>query len=92
MILLANGAASMSWQTALLTPFGLLANALPLTPGGLGVGEAAFETLFLSVGVRGGAEAILSWRLLTTVLDLFGGVFLLMGRTDMGATDHKMSV
>jgi len=83
LILLANGARSPNWAAALLTPFGMLANALPLTPGGLGVGEAAFESLFLFAGVTGGAEAILSWRVLTTLIDLCGGLVLVAGRTDV---------
>jgi glycosyltransferase 2 family protein len=82
MILMANGATSISWGAALLTPFGMLANSIPLTPGGLGVGEAAFESLFLIVGVTGGAQAILSWRVLTTLVDLCGGGILVAGRTD----------
>lgn len=86
-ILLANGASAPSWQAALLTPLGMLANALPLTPGGLGVGEAAFEGLFGMVGVVGGAEAIMSWRLLTTVIDLGGGAILLAGRTEVKARE-----
>lgn len=45
-----------------LALLGLLANALPITPGGLGVGEAAFEGLFRSAGYSGGAQMILAWR------------------------------
>jgi uncharacterized protein (TIRG00374 family) len=37
-------------------PFGVLATALPLAPGGLGVGHAAFERLFSMVGLPGGAN------------------------------------
>lgn len=47
---------------SLLALLGLLANALPITPGGLGVGEAAFEGLFRSAGYGGGARLILAWR------------------------------
>ena len=36
--------------TSLLALLGMLANALPITPGGLGIGEAAFEGLFLLDG------------------------------------------
>jgi uncharacterized protein (TIRG00374 family) len=46
----------------LLALLGLLANALPITPGGLGVGEAAFEGLFRSAGYSHGAQLILAWR------------------------------
>jgi uncharacterized membrane protein YbhN (UPF0104 family) len=47
---------------SLLALLGLLANALPITPGGLGVGEAAFEGLFRSVGYAHGSQLILAWR------------------------------
>lgn len=82
-ILLANGASSPSLGAALLTPFGMLVNSLPLTPGGLGVGEAAFESLFQLAAVTGGAEAILSWRILTTLIDSAGAVLIIAGRTDL---------
>lgn len=82
-ILLANAVPSPSLGAALLTPFGMLANSLPLTPGGLGVGEAAFESLFQLTAVAGGAEAILSWRILTTLIDSVGAVIIIAGRTDV---------
>jgi glycosyltransferase 2 family protein len=82
-ILLANAAPAPSLGAALLTPFGMLVNSLPLTPGGLGVGEAAFESLFRLAAVAGGAEAILSWRVLTTLIDTAGAVIIVAGRTDV---------
>jgi hypothetical protein len=42
---------------ALLASFGLFANVIPVTPGGIGVGEAAFEQLFL---LAGGGGAMIS--------------------------------
>jgi uncharacterized protein (TIRG00374 family) len=66
-----------AWSMAVLIPFGLLANSLPLTPGGLGVGEAAFSGLFAIAGLSGGAELVLSWRLALLVVGLLGlGVYL----------------
>jgi uncharacterized membrane protein YbhN (UPF0104 family) len=70
-------------RAAIMVPLGLLANTVPLTPGGLGVGEAAFEKLFRIAGVHSGAEAMLSWRLLTTVISLAGLLFYLKGRQKM---------
>ena len=58
--------------TSLLALLGMLANALPVTPGGLGVGEAAFEGLFLLDGYVGGAQLILAWRLGMLPLCLVG--------------------
>jgi glycosyltransferase 2 family protein len=45
-----------------LSLLGLVANALPITPGGVGVGEAAAEALFRAVGVPGGAALVAAWR------------------------------
>lgn len=41
----------------------LTVNAIPITPGGIGVGEAAFEGLFQLAGYSGGARLLLFWRL-----------------------------
>lgn len=71
--------AGMTLDMLLLIPLGFLANTLPLTPGGLGVGEAAFNHLFAMAGFTGGAEALLGWRLLTLLIGLFGLGFYLRG-------------
>jgi uncharacterized protein (TIRG00374 family) len=46
----------------MLALLGLLANTIPITPGGLGVGEAVFEGLFRLAGYSHGAQLILAWR------------------------------
>jgi glycosyltransferase 2 family protein len=68
------------WPASLLVPLGFMANTLPLTPGGLGVGEAAFSALFGLVGLKGGADALLGWRLLTILIGLPGLLVYLQGR------------
>lgn len=68
------------WIMALVVPVGFLANTLPLTPGGIGVGEAAMDRLFALVGLGGGAEALLGWRMLTLVISLLGLVYYTQGR------------
>jgi uncharacterized protein (TIRG00374 family) len=88
LLVMATGGSAITWAMILVIPFGHLANALPFTPGGLGVGEAAFATLFASVGAAGGAEAILAWRVLTSLLDLAGGGILMAGRIDMPLAEH----
>jgi uncharacterized protein (TIRG00374 family) len=60
--------------TCLLAGLGLVANALPLTPGGLGVGETAFERLFKLVGFTGAAMLPLAWRISSLPLCLVGWV------------------
>lgn len=62
-----------------LIPMGYFANSIPITPGGLGVGEAAMETLFQMGGLSGGAETILGWRLTMILVGLVGLFFYLKG-------------
>jgi glycosyltransferase 2 family protein len=40
---------------ASIFPLGILTLVLPISPGGLGVGHVAFDSLFNAVGLRGGA-------------------------------------
>lgn len=49
---------SFSMRLALVAPIGHLVNSLPLTPGGIGVGETAFNALFWLAGMDGGGERI----------------------------------
>jgi uncharacterized protein (TIRG00374 family) len=76
----ATGGVMPPFSTILLVPIGFLVNTIPLTPGGLGIGEAAFGKLFRMVHIRSGAEALLGWRLLTTLISLLGLVYYLQGR------------
>lgn len=67
----------LSWKMCLLVPMGQVANSLPLTPGGLGVGEAALNSLFAMSGLQGGAESVIVWRVWRAVVGLLGlGVYL----------------
>jgi uncharacterized membrane protein YbhN (UPF0104 family) len=70
----------VSLLMALLVPLGFVANALPLTPGGLGVGEAAFDQLFQLAGFTGGAVALLGWRLLMLLIGLPGWVVYIFAK------------
>ncbi len=76
----ATNPAGAAWEMSMLIPLGFLANTLPTTPGGLGVGEAVFNQLFAIAGLSGGAAALLSWRVLTILLSLAGLAFYLQGR------------
>jgi uncharacterized protein (TIRG00374 family) len=66
-------------RMVLIVPLGFVANSLPFTPGGLGVGETAFNALFSAAGLTGGAEALLCWRVWTALVRLLGLVFYLRG-------------
>jgi len=73
--------ASQRAELGLVVPLGFVANALPITPGGIGVGETAFHRLFHFVGLDGGAEVAIGWRLGITLVALLGGLlYVLRGR------------
>jgi glycosyltransferase 2 family protein len=63
----------------LVAPLGYVVNSLPLTPGGLGVGETAFGALFASAGISRGAETLLCWRVWNVLVGLLGLVIYLFG-------------
>jgi len=70
---------SFSMRLALVAPIGHLVNSLPLTPGGIGVGETAFNSLFKLTGMSGGAEALLCLRLWNVLVSSLGLVIYLLG-------------
>lgn len=72
-----------------LAVLGMFANALPLTPGGLGVGEAAFEGLFGLLGISSGAMLMVSWRLGMLPLGLLGGLYYITGTCRKSAPDAQ---
>ena len=83
----ANG--SFVPYSGVISMLGFVANSLPLTPGGIGIGEAAFSALFREAGLAGGAEALLSWRLLLISLAPLGLVIHLRGLRLSVATNNR---
>jgi glycosyltransferase 2 family protein len=71
--------AGLDLKMSLIIPLGFVVNSLPFTPGGLGVGETAFNALFSVAGLAGGAEALLCWRVWTALVRLLGLAFYLRG-------------
>ncbi len=63
-----------------LAPLALIAQSLPLTPGGVGVGEAAFIYFFAPAGVpRAAALALsVSYRVVQLLVSLIGGALMLV--------------
>jgi hypothetical protein len=55
-----------------LVPLGFCANALPISPAGLGVGEAAFDHIFRQMGSEAGAEVAAFFHLTMIVFGLWG--------------------
>lgn len=64
-------------QVFVATPIGLLVNAIPLSPGGLGIGENAFELLYRAIGGRNGATSFLIARFFLYSPALVGLVYVL---------------
>jgi uncharacterized membrane protein YbhN (UPF0104 family) len=53
-------------------------NAIPLSPGGLGIGENAFELLYKTIGGRNGATSFLLARVFLYSPALIGLVYVLI--------------
>jgi len=84
---------SFSFRALLVAPMGYIANSLPLTPGGLGVGEGAFNSLFKLTGLGDGADVLLCWRIWSIPISMVGLAYYLRGfgrsvhgRPGMGVT------
>jgi len=72
---------SVQWPVvSFLSMLGMVANAVPITPGGLGVGEAAFEQLFRVSGATGGAALLVLWRLSMIPIAIVGATLYITGR------------
>jgi len=75
--------APLKWQQIFLVgPLVIVANSLPISPGGVGVGEAAASGLFAQLGVETGAAIMLIVRLGILLLQLPGGlIYILCGHS-----------
>jgi hypothetical protein len=72
-------------QHFLLVPVGLIIMAMPLFPGGAGIGEAGFGALYgwFRCEPAGGVLGTLVWRVNTWVLGLFGYLVYLQMRSGL---------
>jgi glycosyltransferase 2 family protein len=77
--LLAMHPDAVAARMCLIIPMGHIVNVVPLTPGGLGIGESAFNALFRLSGLHGGAEALLGFRLWSLLTALPGLLLYLRG-------------
>lgn len=76
------------WTFALIYPLGLMTTALPLAPGGLGVGHVAFDKLFAMVGWSGGANVFNILVLGQLALHLLGFIPYLLHRTRLPSAEE----
>lgn len=73
-------------------PIGVMATAIPVAPGGIGVGHVAFEQLFALGGLAHGANVFNVTVLIMLALNLLGVIPYLLHRTKMPieALDHEL--
>jgi hypothetical protein len=64
-------------ESFVIAPLIILANALPITPGGIGIAEAASAGLYTIVGQAGGANGMLLTRFVVIIYSMFGFPFFL---------------
>lgn len=69
----------LSFKMFLVVPIAQAVNGLPLTPGGLGVGETSLHALFALAGLQGGAEIFLCWRVWKAMVGLLGLIIYVRG-------------
>jgi uncharacterized protein (TIRG00374 family) len=77
-------------QYCVVVPVALFANALPLTPGGIGVGEAVLGNLFAWSGgsAQDGTTIMLLYRIFFYILALFGAVLYILHRSEVLGPDE----
>jgi hypothetical protein len=80
-MMLAGGANPGVFESLVVTPLVILANSLPITPGGLGIAEAASASLYNLVGQAGGANGMILARLIIIMFSLMGLPFFLLNKS-----------
>jgi uncharacterized protein (TIRG00374 family) len=74
---------SLNWkQVFLVCPLVFIIGALPLSPGGIGVGETAAFLLFSRFGVETGAAIMLILRVWLVILRIPGGLLYIFRNSD----------
>ena len=80
-MMLASGANPDVLESLVVAPLVILVNSLPITPGGLGIAEAASASLYNLVGQAGGANGMMLARLIIIMFSLMGLPFFLLSRS-----------
>jgi hypothetical protein len=57
-----------------LMPIGLITVAIPIAPGGIGIGHVAFESLYQLAGLSGGADIFNLFIIVQLGVFLLGGI------------------
>ena len=77
------------WMIFLVFPFGFLATVLPISPAGLGVGQAAFYYLFDKVAGHGefGVLTVTFFQAVQFAVGLLGGLLFVVYKQKDGSTN-----
>ena len=79
-MMLAVGSNPTIVESIAVTPLVILANTLPVTPGGIGIAEGASAGLYALVGQAGGANGMLLTRFFIILHALMGFPFFLVNK------------
>jgi uncharacterized membrane protein YbhN (UPF0104 family) len=71
-------------QALAFIPIGLMTLALPIAPGGLGVGHAIFQKLFELASIPNGASLFNLYFVITLIVNVLGVIPYLMTKTKKG--------
>lgn len=75
---------NIEWSLLLtVLPIGIVTTAIPLAPGGIGVGHVAFDKLFSLIGISNGANIFNIVVLSQMALNLFGAIPYIMLRQEI---------
>jgi len=67
-----------------IMPIGLITTAIPLAPGGIGIGHAVFETLYLLIGISSGADIFNLFIVIQLAVYLLGGIVYFTYNSEYG--------
>ena len=71
-----------------LMPIGLITVAIPLAPGGIGIGHVAFESLYQLAGFSGGADIFNLFVIVQLGVYLLGGIPFFLYRSEYKIPKH----
>jgi len=83
-MMLAVGSTPTVSESMVVVPLIIIANTLPITPGGIGMAESASAGLYAMIGQAGGANGMFLARLIIIIHALFGLPFFLINKRDAG--------
>ena len=72
-----------------IMPIGLITIALPVAPGGIGIGHAAFESLYQLVGLSGGADVFNLYIIVQLAVYMLGGIPYLLHSREYRVPEEK---